>query len=79
MPGKTIESISLPCFLSAEDQPSPRPSQRLMGRARDEMGGADRARVETGGNGARDVRHVDEEVCACLIGYLPEFPEIDDP
>ena len=66
-------------LLVGEDQPSPRPSQCLMGRARDEMGDADRARVETGRNGACNVRHIDEEVGACLIGYLPEFPEIYNP
>src|SRR5208283_1380089 len=66
-------------LLVGEDQPSPRPSQCLMGRARDEMGGADRAWVETGSNGARNVCHIDEEIRACLIGYLPEFPEIYNP
>jgi len=64
-------------LLRAEDEPSSRSPERLVGRRSHDVGVRYRRRVMPGGDEPRDVRHVDDEAGTDLSGDLAESLEID--
>ncbi len=61
-----------------EDEPAPRPAQRLVGRAGDHMGMREGRRMQTGGDDARDMGHVDHEPGTDGVRDLAEAGKVDD-
>lgn len=62
----------------AEDYGTSRASEGLMGGAGDDIGIRYGARVHARCDKAADVRHVDHEVCADLIGYLTHLGKVNE-
>ena len=62
----------------AEDYGPSRTSEGLMGGAGDDIGIRHGARVHARCDKAADVRHVDHEVCADLIGYLTHLGKVNE-
>ncbi len=60
-----------------QDRAGSRSAQRLVGRERDDVGVWHRRRVRAAGNQTRDVRSVDEQHRADLVGDRPERHEVD--
>ena len=65
-------------LLLAEDHPGARAAERLVGRRRDDVGAElDRVRVQARGDQAGEVRHVDHQQRADLVGDLAEAREVE--
>jgi hypothetical protein len=64
-------------LLDAEDHPAARAAQRLVDRRRHHVGVRDGVRVQAGGHQPGEVRHVDDEQGADLVGDLPEAGEVE--
>ena len=65
-------------LLAAQDRAGARAAQRLVGRERDDVGVRDRRRVRAPGDEPRDVRGVDQQQRADLVGDRAERLEVDD-
>ena len=76
-PGKTAESIFLACSSRAQDHPGAGPAEGLVGGRGDHVGVLDRVGVQPGGDEAGEVRHVDHQQRADLVGDLPEAGEVE--
>ena len=76
-PGKTAESIFFCVLGSAEDQAAAAAADRLVRRRRDDVGVRHRARVQAGGDQPGEVRHVDHQQRADLVGDLAEAREVE--
>jgi hypothetical protein len=63
-------------LLLAQDDPRARAAERLVDRGGDHVGVGHGARVLPGRDEAGEVRHVDEEQGADLVGDLPEAREV---
>ena len=61
----------------AEDDSTSRTSQGLVSGAGDNIGIRHGARVNARCDKAADMRHVDHEICADLIGYLTHLGKVD--
>ena len=66
-------------LLAAQDEPRPRPGERLVRRRGDEVAVRHRARVDPGRDEAREVGHVAEKERADLVGNLAEAPRLYGP
>ena len=64
-------------LLLAEDHAAARAAEGLVDRRADDVGVGHRAGMFTGGDQAGEVRHVDEQVGAHLVGDLPEAGEVE--
>ena len=64
-------------LLAAEDQPAARAAERLVDGGRDDVGVRHRVRVQAGGDEPGEVRHVDHQVGADLVGDLAEAREVE--
>ena len=64
-------------LLLAEDDPRARATEGLVDRGGDHVGVRHRRRVEVRGDQAREVRHVDHEQRADLVGDLAEAGEVE--
>ena len=77
-PGNTALSIAGRVLLAAEDRAGARAAQRLVRGERDDVGVRDRRRVRAAGDEPGDVRGVDEQQRADLVGDRAERREVDD-
>ena len=73
MPGKTRAVEVLGVFASAEHQAGARAAERLVRGRRDEVGDRHRIVVQAGGDEARVVGHIDEQLRADFAGDLGEL------
>ena len=64
-------------LLLAQDQARARAAERLVRRGRDHVGVRHRAGVLAGGDEAREVRHVDEQLRAHVVGDAAELGEVE--
>ena len=72
-PGNTAELIFLrELLVVGEDQAAARAAQRLVRGRGDDMGVRERARMRAAGHEAGEMRHVDHQVGADLVGDLAE-------
>ena len=76
-PGNTALSIAAAYSLAAEDRAGARTAQRLVGGEGDDVGVRDRRRVRATGDEPGDVRGVDDEQRADLVGDRAERREVD--
>ena len=71
-------AVDVPAVLiGGEDERAAWPAQRLVSRAGDDLGVRRRRRVDARGDEPGDVRHVDHEDGAHLVGDLAEASEVD--
>ena len=77
-PGKTAELIGLACSSRHRIMPPRAPPSVLWIGGRDDVGVRDRVGVQAGGDQAGEVRHVDHEDRADLVGDLAEAREVQD-
>ena len=68
LPGEDGLVDRLAVFLLAEDEPGARSAERLVRRRRDDVRVRDRARVLAGRDEPGEVRHVDHQLRADLVG-----------
>ncbi len=66
-------------LLVGQDDAAARPAQGLVGGGRHHMGVRKRAWVHAARHQAGEMRHVDHQIGADLVGNLPEPLEIDEP
>ena len=64
-------------LLAAQDHAAAAAADRLVDRRRDDVGVRHRARVQAGGDEAREVGHVDHQQRADLVGDLAEAREVE--
>ncbi len=76
-PGEDGAVECLRVLLAAEDEPRPRPGERLVRRRGHEVAVLDRVRVQPRGHEAREVGHVAEQQCVHLVRDLAEAPGLD--